>query len=76
MIVATAVFPSLVAVTIALPGASAVTRPAALTVATVALLVVNVTGRAGKHDALPIERFRAQLQRSGRRADRASSASA
>ena len=43
--VATELFPSATAVMTLLPTASAVTRPEALTVATVALLVVNVTGR-------------------------------
>src|SRR5689334_7649766 len=47
VIVATADLPSLDPVMIALPAASAVTSPLALTLATVALLVANVTGRPG-----------------------------
>jgi len=42
---AEALCPSLVAITVAVPGASAVTRPAALTVATASLSLAHVTTR-------------------------------
>src|SRR5205823_7202626 len=48
-------FPSLVAVIVAVPAATAVTRPLVLTVATLPLLVVHVTGRPVS--ALPAESF-------------------